>query len=964
MNNSDRELLETAFAAAVSLEGAERDTYVDEFATQHPAMAGRLRSLLQADNETAGPWQRAIESSVMALSQDMPDPWVGRTLGVYTLKERIGAGGMSTVFLADRTDVTYAQSVAVKIMSAQLFSDTAIDRFRTERQILASLNHPHIATLIDGGSTEENLPYLVMEHVSGTNVDSYCDTQHLSIEARIKLFQKICAAIDYAHRNMIVHRDLKPSNILIGADGVPKLLDFGIAKLIDPQAQLHEPYTAVNMRVLTPEYASPEQIQNQAISVASDVYALGVLLFKLLTGRSPYGAKPDSIRELESAIVEHDPLKPSVAVASTDDPSTADAVATQRATTAAKLRQTLAGDLDNIVLKCLQKEPERRYVSALALAQDLDRFLNNEPVEAHGGDWLYKLKKFSVRQAKLLSLAAVALVALVSLTTYYTWQLSVERNQALQAADEAQRAASRAQEVANFLQSLFASASPVVAQGKEITALDLLDAGVGRIDQLDDQPLLQAELLRVMGGSYGTIGSKERSFELFDRSIATLEATPNLEPVVLAEALLHHCNNLRVGHDYEQAEQQCGRALQLLEDADAADTHLYAQLLGVLGSTLNDLGRFAEGETLLLRARDIFVAQPGPPSNDLLLVLSDYANALSSQSRTADALLIFKEITETSDVVVGPLHPDSIVRRGNLAAVARRIGEFELADQAAAEALARGREVWTRENPQLMRHMALASASAANMGRFAEALELGEQAVDWLQGTPWVNSSHDFVARVSLGRLYKRTGAPEKGAVVLKALLDDAIAMLGDKHYLALSVQLTYADALTAMGQLDTAEQLLREIAAHGDGLPRFMYLDTQQTLANTLSLNGQVQEADALFSALLDQLDETVNIDQPIAVTLLPVVSSHYRRSGQFTEAIEVALRALAVTEQAGLGEHFLAARAMADLSLARAALGQVDAVTADARRAWEVLSALFSAEDEQLRALAEMLGEQAVGA
>ncbi len=296
MRNDDRKRLEEAFAIAVELDGQERADFISSFSSENAHLEDKFKALLDADSNNDDLLKQSIEKSIVDLSEDIIDPWIGKKLGAYTLKKRIGAGGMGAVFLADRTDDAYAQSVAIKIMSSQLLSETAIARFKTERQILASLDHPNIARLLDGGTTDDNLPYLVMQHVSGLNIDQYCDQNNLSINDRIKLFQEICTAVDYAHRNLIVHRDLKPSNILVGEDGIPKLLDFGIAKLIDPNSKAEIALTEANARILTPDYASPEQIRNETISIASDVYSLGVLLLKVLTGRSPYGDHPSSPR--------------------------------------------------------------------------------------------------------------------------------------------------------------------------------------------------------------------------------------------------------------------------------------------------------------------------------------------------------------------------------------------------------------------------------------------------------------------------------------------------------------------------------------------------------------------------------------------------------------------------------------------------------------------------------------------
>src|SRR5277367_1978705 len=316
---------------------------------------------------------------------------MGDRIGPYRVLRTLGAGGMGEVYLAERADAQFEQQVAIKVVHGGLLAVGMHARLKLERQILAQLDHPNIAHLLDGGALPDGSAYLVMEYVQGVAIDAYCDSNSLDVNARLKLFQTVCAAVHYAHQNLIVHRDLKPSNILVTDSGIPKLLDFGIAKVLDDrQAAKHQlEKTQADIRVMTPDHASPEQVRGQVITTSSDVYVLGVLLYKLLCGSGALLITSMRLTEIERAICEKDPAPPSQAVGS-DDSSQSRSIAAARSTTPNRLRRALAGDLDNIVLMAMRKEPERRYASAQQMASDIQRHLDGRPVIAHRDTLSYR----------------------------------------------------------------------------------------------------------------------------------------------------------------------------------------------------------------------------------------------------------------------------------------------------------------------------------------------------------------------------------------------------------------------------------------------------------------------------------------------------------------------------------------------------------------------------------------------
>jgi non-specific serine/threonine protein kinase/serine/threonine-protein kinase len=428
----------------------ERLEFIREVCQGDPALQTEVQGRLQAyqtvnpaaqEPAFPRPFSNHSDTTKLPHTQETPDleistqifldaPTIGLTeeehatlfvephIGNYRIIRQIGQGGMGSVYLAERDDEEFKKLVAIKVVSQGMANEFVIQRFRNERQILASLDHPNIARLLDGGSTEDGRPYFVMEYVQGLPITQYCDEKRLSIAKRLKLFRKVCSAVHYAHQNLVIHRDIKPSNILVTEDGVPKLLDFGIAKLLNPElVDSNLDVTATFMRLMTPEYASPEQVKGEAITTASDIYTLGVLLYQLLTGHKPYRLTSRSAHEIARVICEQEPEKPSTAIKRVETLTGLDGtsvtlspevISKARDGKPDKLRKRLTGDVDNIVLMAMRKEPERRYASVDQLSNDLHRHLQGLPVIAHGDSLLYRSNKF-IRRHKFALLAAALL---------------------------------------------------------------------------------------------------------------------------------------------------------------------------------------------------------------------------------------------------------------------------------------------------------------------------------------------------------------------------------------------------------------------------------------------------------------------------------------------------------------------------------------------------------------------------
>lgn len=411
--------VKTIFSSAAELAPAERQQFVKDSCGEDRALMEEVESLLRYEGVStvsgAGGSAPADDRGGVGLE--------GRRLGPYQLLREIGRGGMASVYLAIRADDQYSKQVAIKLVNGVTNSEEVVRRFRNERQMLAVLDHPNIVKLLDGGATADGLLYLVMDYVQGVPISDYCDAHRLTIEERLELFRTVCAAVHYAHQNLVIHRDLKPGNILVNSSGAPKLLDFGIARLLNPELLGEAGLTRAALHPMTPEYASPEQVRGEPVTTASDVYSLGVMLYELLAGSPPYRIGRATLPELERVICLEEPQRPSAAVLQPDpqaDRSSADRRAPGGISAARgepspqKLSERLAGDLDNIVLMALRKEPQRRYASAEQLGEDIRRFMDRQPVIARNATAWYRTGKFVRRHRAAVAAAAVVFTLLVA----------------------------------------------------------------------------------------------------------------------------------------------------------------------------------------------------------------------------------------------------------------------------------------------------------------------------------------------------------------------------------------------------------------------------------------------------------------------------------------------------------------------------------------------------------------------
>lgn len=728
----------------------------------------------------------------------------GDRIGPYRVLRTLGTGGMGEVYLAERADAQFEQQVAIKVVYGD--SRGIQSRLKIERQILAQLDHPNIAHLLDGGALPNGNAYIVMEYVDGVPIDVYCDSNRLDLAARLRLFQTVCAAVHYAHQNLIVHRDLKPSNILVTAAGVPKLLDFGIAKLLDERQAGHHTLavTHADIRVMTPDHASPEQVRGQAITTSSDVYVLGVLLYKLLAGAGPFFIASMRLTEIERAICESDPPPPSHAVA-TDDSAQAAGVAEARATTAKRLRRNLQGDLDNIVLMAMRKEPERRYNSSQQMAGDIQRYLDGKPVIARRDTAAYRSAKFVRRHwLPVTAGAIVAFLILAFATTTYMQSLRIaaERDRAAAERVLADRERARAEEVSSFLVNLFKLSDPQENRGNQVTARELLDSGARRLQAgLKDQPATKAALLGTVGAVYDSLGQYQEALPILTESLAL---QPQLHDKSRISTLLELGRARWNGGDLAGAEAPLQEALHLSQANFGAASQLSGRSLWALGQLRYQENRFIDAKQLYNRGLAILEATDAAPT-DVSALLDDLAQVYVGEQQWTLAKQTYERALEIDRRILGDDHPRVAMRVNNLAVVAQSTGDLKLAETLFRDAISRHEKAYGNQHPETGVARGNLGLLLQREGRLAEAEPLLRSALDTLLKLDGPDNYNVAYARVSLAMLLHDKGALAEAESEFRQALAVYDKSLPTNHQYRAAALMHFARLLVDRGKREEA---------------------------------------------------------------------------------------------------------------------------------------------------------------
>jgi len=758
-------------------------------------------------------WQRA------AASLEAGGIGPGAIVGSWTIVRELGSGGMASVYLARRSGVEFTQQAALKLIKRGIDTDEVAHRFRQERQILASLEHPNVARLLDGGVSDDGRPYFVMEYVDGPPIDRWCAEHHASTEKRLALFLDVARAVEQAHRRLVVHRDLKPGNVLVDPRGDVKLLDFGIAKLLDPAAAAEAPATRTAVRVMTPEYASPEQVRGEPVTTASDVYQLGLLLYELLTLRRAHRLETASLTDIERVVCQQVPVRPGAIVG--------------------KLR----GDLETIVMKALAKEPDARYASVSALIDDVTRHLDGLPVKARRPTAAYRLSRFVHRNTVAVAAAAIVLVSLVLGLAATLWQARVAEAER----DNARREAATAGRVSEFLIDTFEIVDPGEARGNTVTAREVLDSGTRRIELLNDEPEIQSTMKDVMGRVYQSLGLYDPAHRLLTESLRMRQAASHGPDARVADSLDHvgalwiskgnydeASTSLRAGlamrralfgeshqavavslqnlaqlahirDNLEEAGRLLDEALVIRRRVNAPQDPEIAALLADQGRLWLQRGNAAQARALLLQALAIQRSAGDDPA------LAKTLNSLGMVSQNLDALdeaaRYYGESLAIRSRVLGPTHPDTSLTRGNLAALYYQQSDFERAAPIFRETVELQRKTLGDDHPSVATSRNNLAVVLMMMGDFdgaepeyREALRIRLLAY---------GDGHRAVAatRYHLGRLLRDKGRTKEAETSMRRAIEQLAP--GDTNRVGCLVDL--GEMLLAQGRLDEAGRLFDE---------------------------------------------------------------------------------------------------------------------------------------------------------
>jgi serine/threonine protein kinase/Tfp pilus assembly protein PilF len=735
----------------------------------------------------------------------------GQLLGRYRIVRKLGSGGMGDVYLAERADEEYQQRVALKIVRGGLFSPQIQSRLRMERQILATLQHPNIARLLDGGRAPDGTPYLVMEYIDGEPIDAYCDRRRLPIEARLQLIRTICGAVHYAHQNLIVHRDLKPNNILITPDGVPKLLDFGIAKLLDSRHSAHTlAVTHFEYRVMTPAHASPEQVRGDVITTASDIYVLGVLLYELLCGKRPFHLIGTSLTDMERIICEQEALPPSAMVARvhSESPELMADFAAHRATTPSRLERELRGDLDNIIGMAMRKDPERRYASAEQLAADLEHHLSGQPVLATSDTWLYRTRKFIRRHAWSVAAGVVAVVTLAafSAVTY------IQSQRIAQERDVATAERTRAEQISSFLVELFELSDPSRSRGNQVTAREMLDIGARRIRLgLNDQPETRATLLGTIGRVYGSMGLYDSSVELLEDALKSRVRIHGERAPEVAQARVALGNALCDRGQLDACAEHLNAALTMQKELLGADALAIAPTLQAHGRVAQLRGELDVAERYFNDALGIYRQHQKDRTIEAASVMSELASLDAYRSNFEHAATLYRAALDIDRQVLGNDHPSTGIHVQNLAFTLQSQGKLDEAAPLYTESLQILSKVLGETHPMTL-------DASGNYGRFlhrrgdlAKAEQVLVRVVELdrkARGDQHPYVGHDLV---NLGLVRIDAGNPARAQEDFSAALAIYAATLPADHPYTASALSGLGRAQLEQGRLKEAEQTLRQ---------------------------------------------------------------------------------------------------------------------------------------------------------
>lgn len=689
-----------------------------------------------------------------SLDAEEDESWHGRRLGAYRILRPLGRGGMGAVFLAERVDGQFERRVAIKLLPWSAQGEAMLERFAAERRILAGLDHPGIAHLLDGGIAEDGSPYLVLEYVAGQPIDRYCRDNGLGLRARLDLFLAVCDAVRFAHRNLVVHRDLKPANILVTDKGQVKLLDFGIAKLLDAEGDNAQ---TRGLNFLTPDYAAPEQLSGEPVTAATDVYALGALLYRLLAGRVPLEVSGQPLARVVEAVCHTEPPRLETAAAAQPQPPADPG--------------RLRGDLAAIVARAIRKDPRDRYDSVAALAADVRRHLEGLPVSARADTPAYRVTKFVGRHRVGLAAATVVFLAVTTLAGAAAWQ-----------AHERDLAAQRAGAVRDFLVNLFEAADPAHSQGEEITARDLFDQGVVRVEQeLADTPSVKADLLLTLATIAERLGNYRQGLGLVEQSIVLRESLYGPDSTAVADSLRRKGALQVLAGDPDGGRDSLARALALHQQELGGSSPAVAQDLEALASLELERDNPDAAARHLQRVIELRRARGGDDAR-LPVALGQLALARRQQGRLDEAGDLYREALPQLRAGLGRHHPDTVSAENNYAALLLRQGRFAQAAEQFDRIKAINQALYEPDHPLVITARNNRAAMLAKQGNHEAAEAEFRALLDYWQDKSGPGHPRTLATQVNLAVMLKHQEALAEAEALFRDALSGFREAFGPEH--------------------------------------------------------------------------------------------------------------------------------------------------------------------------------------
>ena len=789
MDSARWQRIQELFHAAADLPQSEQHAFLQTTCPDDSELLSEVCAMLAQDAGGDSLLDQKL-ADVAEKTLATPAPLVSKKIGPYCVSRLLGEGGMGVVYLADRKDL--GTQVAIKVLRDAWISPSRRERFASEQRTLAQLNHPSIARLYDAATMDDGTPYFVMEYVEGLPLTRYCREHRCSIEERLGLFRSVCEAVQHAHANAVIHRDLKPSNILVKSDGTIRLLDFGIAKQLE-SLDLQVEQTMTGLRLMTPAYASPEQVRGERVGVSTDVYSLGIILYELLAGELPFDLSNLTPAEATSIIADHDPARPSVA-ANRSTPAVGPAAVSQQSW----------ADLDVLCLTAMHKDPERRYRSVEALIRDVDHYLKGEPLEARPDTLRYRTTKFVRRNRRAVTTAVMLFVLIVGLIAFFTIRLARAR-------DAARAEAARTQRIQQFMTSLFQGGDEAAGPSDSLRVVTIVDRGVQQAKSLNSDPKVQADLYANLGAIYQKLGRYEQANTLLQSALEERKMIFGADSSEVAESLialgLLRSDQAQLAH----AEQLTHDGLELTKRHITPSAPAMAKALEAYGKVLAERGSFEPALRALNEAVRI-ESKPDVPPSDLAASLTELAAAQYSAGHYPASNQLYQRVLEMHRKLYGDRHPLVADDLASLAAIQSDLGYYPESERFDRQALEINESYYGKDHPKTAACLTSLGRALEYQNKFDESEKVLKQALAIQEKV--YGPIHPSVAETinELGNVADMREQLDDAAVYFRRVADIYRSIYGEHHYVVAIAMSNLATVYMDKKDYPTAEKLFRDV--------------------------------------------------------------------------------------------------------------------------------------------------------